>query len=84
MKSKTFTRNNIVTWLSRCMPNAEQMTWITLDAEEIRFEWRGATFKVTVEPIFVEEVDGMILSGSDKAMLIEALLKKQFVLECMA
>jgi hypothetical protein len=81
MKTKTFTRNNIVTWLSRCMPNAEQINWIALDADQVRFEWRGAAFRVNAETGTVEEVEGRMLAGTDKAALIQALLMKQWLME---
>lgn len=70
-----------VSLLTRSMPNAEQIEWSSFGNDEVRFTWRGATFRVSSESYFTEEVDGHTLVGSDKAALIQQLLRKQMTLE---
>jgi len=79
--STKFTPENIVSRLARCLPYSEQVEWIDLGSMEMRFQWRGKLFQIRVDSMNVEEVDGRILSGSNEAMLIEALLKKQWLME---
>lgn len=76
-----FTPENIVSWLSRCMPNAEQINWIDITSSLLRFEWRGKNFQITIDNLHTEEFNGQILIGSDEAALIEALVKKQWLME---
>jgi hypothetical protein len=79
--SQKFTPERIVSWLARCLPNAEQVNWLDLGSMDMRFEWRGHKFQVRVETMAVNEINGALTIGSNEAALIEALLKKQWLME---
>ena len=58
------------------LPYSSQITGISLDEKEaVTFSWRGHTLRVN-ENLFCEEVEGNLLSRSDLALLVEALLKR--------
>lgn len=76
-----FTPENIVSWIGRCLPNPEHVTWIDICNSYVSFFWRGNTYRVSVDSIFTEKVEGVISIRSDDAVLIEALIKKQWLLE---
>ena len=50
----------------------------TSDPNAIRFKWRGTTYRVS-DTLHVEEVGDGVLVGSDRAILIEALLKRVYL-----
>jgi hypothetical protein len=71
---------NVVNRLRRAMPNADQVNITRMTNEELRFEWRGTSYRVT-DDMYVEEVGDGVLIGSDSAALIRRLLEQQLVLE---
>lgn len=75
------TTENVVSLVSHCMPSAEQIHWLEIARNGVRFAWRKKSYRVNVETLFVEEISGSLLIGSDEAALIEQLLKKQRTIE---
>jgi hypothetical protein len=76
-----FTTERIVSWIARALPTADEVNWIKIRAENVRFEWRGKEFRITCGTMLVEKMNGDIVISSDEADLIERLLKKQFAIE---
>ena len=62
----------------RAVPYPAQITEWDISSEEgaIRFTWRRLRVRVTIN-LVVDEVKDCFLAGSDAAILLEALLKKE-------
>ena len=60
--------------LLSAMPHPQVMSIVEMGAMELRFEWRGAVYRVSRD-CFVEEVEGGMLTRNDCAILIGHILK---------
>jgi len=57
------------------MPNALKISDIdSAGINNVRFTWRGSRFRVS-NHLVVEEVEGGVLSRSNEALLVQALLQ---------
>ena len=66
--------------LINSIPYPDQMKGISLDEENaIRFTWRSTTYRFSSKDL-IEEVDGGFLVGSDKSILMSALIKTSTML----
>ena len=72
------TKDKLIGYVIKALPYTEHIEdWdTTREPSAIRFTWRSLRFRVTTG-LFVEEVDDCFLAGSDPAILLEALLKKE-------
>lgn len=57
----------------RYLPYPDQIRDIKIGADEVRFTWRRARYRVS-ESLFVEEVQDGCLAGTDITILMRALL----------
>lgn len=73
-------KNKLMELIIKALPYSEQIKNLDLSGEEnaIRFEWRGDIYRVTFT-LFVEEKQGKFLSGTNSALLLEALLTRTFL-----
>ena len=85
MKNIKITKDVLTQLIYRAMPYAEQIrNWNSIkDENAIRFEWRGQEFRVTTS-LSCDTVRHPFLEGSDIAIILESLLKKQYVAELVA
>jgi len=60
--------------ICRAVPYPYLIRNIEIKNEEVRFDWRGVRYRVSGH-LFVEEVRDGILIGSDRAILMKALLR---------
>ena len=74
------TKSQLVEILIAAVPYPAQIKDLNLDAEPdaIRFKWRGNAYRFRPD-LGVEEIEGGFLSGSDIAILMEALLKRTYI-----
>jgi len=66
--------NKIVELMIRAMPYPDQMRDLDIGADSVEFTWRGTRFRVT-KSYGVDEVGDGVLIGSDKAILVAALIR---------
>ena len=69
-------KQEVVMRIVQKWPYADQIVSLDWQVEEnaIRLGWRGDKFRVSTN-LMVEEVEGGCLSGSNLAIVLEALLK---------
>lgn len=79
-----FTPEKIISWISRCMPNASHIDWLDVGSAQMIFDWRGRKFQINVSTLHVMEIEGALNVGSNEAALIEALLTKKWLMESRA
>lgn len=60
----------IIELLVRAIPYPHQIGHILIGEKDVRFDWRGARYRVD-ENGHVEEVQGGLLAGSDRAILMQ-------------
>ena len=78
---EAMTKAQIVTTIVKALPYPEHIDSFDLESEEkaVRFSWRSQRFRVAPsQPFAVEECTRGFLSGSDQAILLEALLTAQW------
>lgn len=76
----TITKDLLTELIVKALPYPEQIKNLntTYSADSIRFEWRGNTFKVDTS-FYCSELEGELLMGTDKTMLLERLIKKYYL-----
>lgn len=65
----------MVELIFRAMPYPHQVKTLAHEGDAIRFEWRGVTYRVS-HMFGVDEVQGGMLVGSDRAILVRELLNR--------
>ena len=75
------TKDGLLEVVTVAVPYSSQLrAWNTQSEEDaVRFTWRGNRYRVSLPSLMVDECDGRMLSGSDIAILMEALLKMAYV-----
>jgi len=75
-------QSKIIEVLINALPYPNQIKDIDLISEKdsVRFTWRSARYRVNTD-LFVEEVKGGCLAGSDAAILIRRCLEQSAVLK---
>ena len=73
------TKEKMVEAVYKKLPYSTQISNLNLSLDgQIRFDWRGNSFRVGTDPVMVEEIKGPILRSSDLALLLETLIKQEF------
>lgn len=70
------TQGQVIERVIKALPHPDQIINIDVTSERsaVRFAWRGITYRVSLG-LMVEEVGNGVLIGSDRAMLIDRLIK---------
>ena len=77
-------KDTLTELIFKVMPYAEQIKeWDTTDPNAIRFKWMSQSFRVSTL-LGCETRRPPFLEGSDISILLQELLKKQYVAELIA
>ncbi|KKL50882.1 hypothetical protein LCGC14_2301060 [marine sediment metagenome] len=74
----TMTNDKIIECVIKAIPYPEHISDIELDDDCVRFTWRTDRFKVS-DSGMVEELEDIFLKGSNIAILMERLIKYEYV-----
>jgi len=65
----------IIELVYRAIPYSDQIRELEIDTNAIYFIWRGAKYKVS-SSLMIGEIEGGMVIKSDKAILMEQLIKR--------
>ena len=71
-------KEEILEIVKKAIPYSGQIYDVVIYDDSIRFNWRDSRYRVS-EGLSVEEVGGGLLTGSDSAILMQHLIKRQSI-----
>lgn len=74
------TKDLLVELIYKSLPYSEQISKLNLTyySEAITFEWRGTCYKIDTS-FMCHELEGTLIKGSDRCLLIERLIKRFYL-----